>query len=127
MSKSAISITTSDYLEEKHILVDGKDWLIKLPGAGTELRISQSQRRMKLLDKKINDGSATEEDYDLYDKLENNTLTVFENMFNDGTPENESVRQWVQDTPMGVIMAAFEEIKKQAEENKKADDGGQTS
>jgi hypothetical protein len=127
MSKSAISITTSDYLEEKHVLVDGRDWVIKLPGAGTELRISQAQRRMKLLDKKINDGSASEEDYDLYDKLENNTITVFENMFNDGTTENESVKQWIQETPMGVIMAAFEEIKKQAEENKKADDGGTTS
>lgn len=116
MSKGAISITTSDYLEEKHIMVDGKDWLIKLPGAGTELRISQAQRRIKLLDKMIEDGSATKEDFDKYDELENQTLELFNNMFNDGTPENTSVHEWVANTPMVVILAAFEEIKKQAGE-----------
>lgn len=117
----SISITTSDYLEEKHILVDGNDWIIKLPGAGSELRLSQSNRRMKLLDKKIEDGTATEADFDLYDKLENNTIDMFKNMLNDQTTDNKSVIDWIENTPLAVINASFEEIKKQAEDNKKSE------
>lgn len=124
MPKPAISITTSDYLEEKYIQVDGKDWKIKLPGAGAEMRISQATRRMEFLDKKIKNGTAEEKDLDLYDKLEAGTLEIFEEMFNDGTEENQSVKDWVRNTPMPVILAAFDEIKRQAEENKKADQPG---
>jgi len=116
MTNGPISITTSDYLEQKNILVDGNSWTIKLPGAGTELRISQSQRRIKLLDKKIEDGSATEADFDLYDKLENGTIELFQNMFNDGTETNQTVIEWVETTPLAVIVAAFESIKSQAQE-----------
>lgn len=110
-----LTINTGNYLQDKHILVDGKDWTVKLPGAGTELKLSQSKRRIKLLDKKIENGTATEEDYDLYDELEDMTLKTFESMFNDGTEDNKSVVDWVRNTPLIVIMAAFEEIKKQAE------------
>lgn len=118
----SISIKTADYLQEKHIEVDGNDWTIRLPGAGSELRLSQANRRIKLLDKKIADGTAKESDFDQYDRLENLTLEMFEKMFNDGTTENKTVKDWVRNTPLVVIMAAFEEIKKQAESKKEDGD-----
>jgi hypothetical protein len=119
----AIKITTSDYLKDKHVLVDGNDWTIKLPGAGTELRMSQSQRRMKLLDRKIENGSATDDDLDLYDKLENESMDMFYQMFNDGSETNKSVKEWIISTPLSVIMAAFKEIKRQSEDKEVAEDG----
>lgn len=116
MAKQAISIDTSKYLDNTRVVIDGNDWGIKLPGAGTELRLSQAQRRIKLLDKKINDGTAQEADYDLYDKLENQSIDLFAKVFNDGTDDNASVRAWIEDTPMSVIMATFEDIKEQAQD-----------
>lgn len=114
MPKPAININTKDYLGETRVIVNGNDWEIKLPGAGTELRLSQSQRRIKLLDKKMNDDTATEADYDLYDKLENQSIAIFTDMFRDGTDSNQSVKDWVEATPLAVIMASFEDIKEQA-------------
>ena len=127
MSKQAININTSQYLGETRVIVDGQDWEIKLPGAGTELRLSQAQRRIKLLDKKIENDTAIEADYDLYDKLENQSISIFTNMFKDGSEDNAAVKEWVESTPLAVIMASFEEIKEQAQngglEQDKAVDG----
>ncbi|HUH57784.1 MAG TPA: hypothetical protein VL020_04650 [Pseudomonadales bacterium] len=127
MSKQAININTSQYLGETRVIVDGQDWEIKLPGAGTELRLSQAQRRIKLLDKKIENDTAVEADYDLYDKLENQSISIFTNMFKDGSEDNAAVKEWVESTPLAVIMASFEEIKEQAQngglEEDKAVDG----
>lgn len=127
MSKAAINIDTSKYLGETRVIVDGQDWRIYLPGAGTELRLSQAQRRIKLLDKKMADDTAVEADYDLYDKLENQSIAIFTDMFKDGSEDNAAVKAWVEATPLAVIMASFEDIKEQAQngglEEDKAVDG----
>lgn len=125
----AITINTSKYMGEKRVVIDGNDWKVTLPGAGEELRMSQAQRRIKLLDKKIEDGSATEADYDLYDKLEADMLQRFVDMFNDGSKDNKTVKDWVNNTPFAIIAASFEEVKKQSEENgaEQPDNGQQTS
>lgn len=110
-------IRTDKYQKEKKILMDGKEWIMRLPGAGDELALAQAQRRVKLLDKKIEDGTATEVDYDLYDKLENRTVEMFTKVFIDGSKDNEGVRKWLYDTPLVIIYEIFEDIKKQAEDN----------
>ena len=113
----AITISTKDYLKPRKVLVDGMEWDLQMIGAGSELAMSQSQRRIKLLDQKIANDTATEEDFDLYDKLERQFFAMFENIFNDGTATNASVKKWVADTPTSVILLVFEDIKKQVDEN----------
>lgn len=112
-------IKTSDYVKTYDILVDGNSWTMKAPGAGDELAMSQATRRAKLLEKKIEDGSAVESDFDLYDKLESKIFSMFEKIFNDGTSENTSVKNWVSATPISVINDIFEDIKKQIGKNGK--------
>jgi hypothetical protein len=94
--------------------IDGNIWSINLPGAGTELMLSQAQRRIKQLDRKVESGNATDEDLDEYDRLELTFYNLFRNMLSDGTEENASVHKWIDETPMAVIAQVFEEIKEQA-------------
>lgn len=114
MAKHAIRIDTSKYMGERRVFIDDKDWLIKVPGIGTEFKVNQAQRRIKLLDKKIADGTATEADYDQYDQLEKNSIAMFYDMFSDGTEDNASVKQWVNATSMSVLLMVFEDIQKQS-------------
>lgn len=111
-------IKTSNYVKSKKILVDGNTWTMTVPGAGDELALSQAQRRMKMLQSKLESGTATESDYDLMDKLESRTYDMFVKIFKDETKDNSQVKEWVNATPLEVIGAIFQDIKKQAEENK---------
>jgi len=113
----SISINTKDFMKPRVVNVDGMDWNLKMIGAGSELAMSQAQRRIKLLDTKIANDTATEADFDLYDKLEQQFFIMFQNIFNDGTPDNASVKKWVSDTPTSIIILAFEDIKRQVELN----------
>jgi hypothetical protein len=117
-----VKISTSKYKQNGKVDIDGKIWSVKLPGAGTELRLSQAQRRLKVLDKKIESDNATEEDLDRYDGYEKTVYDVFFNMFEDTTKDNSEVKAWIEDTPLAIIMLAFEDIKNQAN-----DDGQNTS
>jgi hypothetical protein len=110
-------IKTNNYVKAKKILVDGNEWTMVAPGAGSELALSQAQRRAKLLDTKIEAGTAVESDYDLYDALEKKMMDIFKAIFKDGTQGNSQVNAWLESTPMAVIYAIMEDIKKQAEEN----------
>lgn len=106
-------IKTSNYIKSKKILVDGKEWELRPPGAGDELALNQGKRRAERLEQKIKDGTATDEDYDTYDRIENNMYTIFGRMFKDQTPDNSEVDAWLKTTPMVVVMAMLEDMSKQ--------------
>jgi hypothetical protein len=114
-------IKTSDYTKVYDIEVDGEHWQMKSPGAGDELIMGQAQRRMKLLNAKIDNGTATSEDLDLYDELEKSMFDLVTKIFKDTTPDNHNVKKWVLNTPMQVIIKAIESIKTQVQ--KEADNG----
>lgn len=109
-------VDTSKYVKEGKVEVDGNLWTVRLPGANTEMKLSRYQRRSKLLQKKVDNGTATEEDLDKYDMMEDFYFEFFKNIFSDGTEDNKSVHDWVDNTPISIIMQAFEDIKKQAAE-----------
>jgi hypothetical protein len=109
-------IKTSNYVSSKKILIDGQEWTMTAPGAGDELALGQAKRRSEMIQKKIESGTAVEEDYDLYEKLEDRMFKIFIKLFRDSTPDNSQVTAWVNSTPLGVIYAIMEDIKKQAEE-----------
>lgn len=134
-----IKISTSDYNKEGKVEVDGKIWSVKLPGAGSELRLSQTFRSSKLygarianLDKKIDDGTVTDEELDKYEEYvfkyeesEKEILDFFVSVFKDDTKDNSEVKLWVEETPTAIIQLAFESIKGQA--NGGSDDKKETS
>lgn len=116
-------IKTSNYVQSKKILIDDKEWTMSAPGAGDELVLGQAKRRAELVQKKIDAGTAVDEDYNTYDRLENKMFEVFSKIFQDKTEDNSEVKGWLDSTPMVVIYAIVEDIKKQAE----AKDGTQVS
>lgn len=114
-------IKTSNYIKTQKILVDGKEWTMHPPGAGDELALAQGKRRAERLEKKVKDGSASDEDLDTYDRIENNMYNIFRKMFKDNTEDNSEVNDWLNATPMVVIMAILEDIQKQAIEKKESE------
>lgn len=122
----AISISTNKYKKQGKVEIDGHTWDIKLPGAGTELKLSQAQRRIKLLAKKDEEGTATEADLDKYDHYEEMIYKMFQEMFQDGTKDNSEVKKWLDETPLSFVYMAFEEIKKQSAEGEGESDGSET-
>lgn len=108
-------IQTGKYVKPKKILVDDMEWTMFAPGAGDELAMGQANRRIQLLDKKIKDGTAEEKDYDKYDELENRIYDIFLKVFKDSTDDNSEVAAWIKETPMTVLYAVMEDIKKQTE------------
>lgn len=110
----AYEIKTTDYAKPKPVLIDGMDWTIRMPGAGDEMALGQIQRRQEFLQKKIEAGTATEQDLDLYDSLEERAFNMFAKVFSDGSKDNASVNEWIKATPMAVIYKVLEEIKEQA-------------
>lgn len=119
-----VKISTNKYTKQGKVDIDGKIWSVKLPGAGTELKMSQAQRRLSVLERKVEAGEATEEDLDRYDAYEKTIYDVFFNMFKDDTKDNSEVKAWINETPMAIIMMAFEDIKNQANGD---DDGKETT
>lgn len=120
-------IKTSDYTKTFKVKVDGNEWTVKRFGAGYELSLSQATRRLKLIGKRIESETASEEDYDTYDKLEKRIVSIFGDIFHDGTETNASVKKWVEETPSDVLMKIFEDITKQLytkDETEAVEDGG---
>lgn len=123
-----IKISTSKYVTKGKVSIDGNIWDLKLPGAATEMRLSQAFResksyaaRLKMLEGKIDKGQATMDELDMFDeyskKMDDNEKSVIEffiGIFNDGTPDNSEVRAWVNAHPMDVIQKAFDDVKAQA-------------
>lgn len=128
-----IKISTNGYIDRGKVDVDGNIWDVVLPGAGTELRFSQASRACKLyeariamLDKKIDNGTITEQELDNYEqysaKYEENEAViykVFQQTFKDTTKDNSEVKKWINETPTMIIMMAFEGVKGQANDNGK--------
>lgn len=110
----AIKISTGKYKKEGKVEVDGQLWTVKLPGAATELRLNQAQRRLTVLDKKVQDGTITEPELDRYDEYEATVYGTFRSIFQDSTEDNAEVNKWIDETPLGIIVMALEDIKKQA-------------
>jgi hypothetical protein len=112
-----INIDTKEYIGEKRVIIDGNDWLVKLPGAGTDLAISQKQRRATFLENKIKSGKYDEKDLDLLDEIETYLVNTMKKMFSDGTPDNASVEKWFDETPSVLIFKVFDDIKRKAQES----------
>jgi ASC-1-like (ASCH) protein len=114
MATEPIKINTGKYNKQGKVDVDGKIWTVKLPGAGTEMRLSQAQRRLTMLDQKVENKTATEEDLDKYDSYELVVYETFKNMFKDNTKNNSEVSKWVEETPLAIMVQVFEDLKEQA-------------
>lgn len=112
-----IKIVTSKYNKDGQVDIDGHIWTVKLPGAATELRLNQAQRRLQVIQKKIDKGDATEEDLDRYDEYEKTVYDAFRLMLRDTTEDNSEVNAWIDETPLVVIMLVFEDMKAQANGN----------
>lgn len=124
-----LKINTSKYTKSGKVDIDGNIWTVNLPGAGTELRFSQASRaaklygsRIALLDRKIDSETITEAELDNYEeyskKYEENEgilYAVFQQTFDDGTPDNKTVKKWIDETPTAIIMMSFEDVKNKAE------------
>jgi hypothetical protein len=120
-----IKISTSKYTKQGKVEIDGHVWTVKLPGAGTELRMSQLEReqrtceaRLKNLETIIDKGNATDLQIDQYEELSQKSAelseqsnSIFHQTFNDGTDDNESVKAWLHDTPTAVIYLTFQDVK----------------
>lgn len=113
-----IKINTSQYTREGKVDIDGNIWSIRLPGAASDLRMSQQQRRLKVLEKKVESGDATDEDLDRCDRIELELYDDLKKIFNDGTKDNASVIKWMDGTPLAVIIKVIEDIKEQADGRK---------
>ena len=109
-----IKISTGKYNKQGKVDIDGHIWTVSLPGASTELRLNQAQRRLTMLDRKVKDGSITEEELDKYDEFEKTIYDTFLNIFQDDTEENAEVTKWVNETPLAIIVMALEDIKASA-------------
>lgn len=109
-------IDTKQYVTEGKVQIDGMIWSVILPGAGKELEISKAQRRIKLYENKVESGNFNEEDLDKLDALEDYFYNFFKGIFKDDTQDNAQVNKWVDETPLGIILKAFEDIKSQAAE-----------
>ena len=107
-------IDTSKYTKEGKVEVDGKIWSVVLPGAGTELKLSKAIRRQEFLAKKLEKGDATEADLDKLDEIEDFIMSVYTGLFKDDTADNSDVTEWMNSTPLAIIVQAFEDIKEQA-------------
>lgn len=116
-----IKISTGKYRKAGKVNIDGHLWTVKLPGAATEMKMMQAQRRLTLLETKVQAGTATEEDLDKYDEYESTVYNIFKNMFTDDTQDNSSVKQWVDETPLAIIVQVFEDIKEQANGDGRSD------
>ena len=111
MATEPIKINTGKYNKQGKVDVDGKIWTVKLPGAGTEMRLSQAQRRLTMLDQKVENKTATEEDLDSYELV---VYETFKSMFKDNTKNNSEVSKWVEETPLAIMVQVFEDLKEQA-------------
>jgi hypothetical protein len=144
----ALKISTSKYIKQGKVDVDGNIWDVIIPGAGTELRFSQASRLCRLYAARISNlekvfdavdaddsKSMSEEDLSRYEEyIENyrqNEQIIYEilqNTFKDGTDGNKTVKQWINDTPMVVITKAFEDLKAQTSKaNESTDEQPTTS
>lgn len=110
-------LDTSKYVTDGKVEVDGKIWEVVLPGAGTELKMTKMRRRTDFLSKKVENGTATEEDLDRLDAMEDEFFNFFKGIFKDSTDDNSEVNEWIEKTPMALIMQAIEDIREQANED----------
>lgn len=137
-----LSLSSGKYKKSGKISIDGMIWDVKLPGANSELRLSQVQReskmleaRMKLLTDKIDSGSFDEKDLQLYEKTslsmaecEKFMVDFFLSYFADSTDDNREVKKWLNETPLAIIFQQFEDIRDQANgDNGNGQDQSQSS
>lgn len=109
-------IKTSKYVKPLKVNIDGNDWTMITPGAGTEIRMGQIQRRITILDKKIKDETATDEDLDKYDEYEKQSFEYLLAIFKDGTEDNASVAKWLKSIPLSVANEIILDINTQKNE-----------
>src|SRR6478736_6129595 len=116
MSQEYKVVDTGNLKKSGKVMVDGMLWTVTLPGAGMELKVSKVQRRIKLLEKNIKNEEYDEKDLDQYDEYEDFMYNFFKGIFKDETEDNSQVNTWIDDTPLEIIIQAFEDIKEQAKD-----------
>lgn len=108
----SLSINTKDYVKGKKVQIDGMDWEYFAPGAGMTLDLSKASRKSEELQKKVNDGTATEADRIEQEKLVELVFEFYNSALKDGTKDNKQVKKWLRDTPMEVVSLVLQEIQK---------------
>lgn len=125
-------IKTDKFKSDRKVLIDGMEISFVAPGAGSQLTFSQNERRLKFLEKKLEAGTADldqmQKDIEQMEQLEDKMLGFFASVMRDGTDDNHKVKAWLQETPLGIIQAAFTEMQEQFKQTDtmKEGDAGQT-
>jgi len=115
VDKDYTKVNTSTFLRHGKVMIDDMLWTVTLPSAKQTLKISKNKRRAKQLEQKIENNTATDDEYKELDDIEDFFFYGLQGMFKDGTKDNSQVEKWMNETPMPIIMAVFEDIQKQAE------------
>lgn len=79
-----LEINTNTLKSRKKVLIDGQEYVVRKLGAGEELSLSQSMRRLNKLQQKELEGNLTEKEQDEVSQLAKNTLDILTGTFNDG-------------------------------------------
>lgn len=119
-------IKTAKFIKIKKVLIDGKEFNIRAAGAGEELALSQGQRRLEYIENIIKAGKATLEDIEKAEEIEARQLSILKSLFSDGTEDNKTANEFIENTPLSMLYAVLDEIKKQSEGNSEAS-GDQTA
>lgn len=124
-------IKTDKFKKERKVLIDGIEATVQQVGAGTQLTLSQTERRLELINRKLKAGYSDleqmERDISQAEKLEDKMFDFFNQVIRDGSEDNATIKAWIDHTPLEVIQATFEEMQKQFKENDaKVGDGTET-
>lgn len=113
-----VKIDTKRYAKiDPKVDIDGNIWSIHMPGAGKSMEYTKLQRLAKVLYRKVESNTHTEDDAKRLDEIEDWTIEFFLGVFRDDTPDNADVRKWLEETPAPFIMQAFEDVQEQAKKN----------
>lgn len=108
------------------VKIDDMTVLFTPLGAGTDLSLSQKQRRSEFLTKKIEalqNSAKTDEDFGVVEKaieelekIDKEVEAVIRKMFNGVGDDKEKVEKWLKETSIYSLLAYIEEIGKQTKD-----------
>lgn len=112
-----LDINTAKYNKTRRVKIDGIEMEFKAPGAGSELAFSQRNRRLEHLQKKLDNGTATDADIDKMDALESSVMDFFNKIIVGVDGNDKAVRAWLDSTPIALIEQVFKDIQNQVEQD----------
>lgn len=86
-----IEIATKKLTTRKKVLIDGHEYTVRKLGAGDELAISQILRQLEKLQEKARKGALTSKDEDLFTELQEKSLKIYADTFDDGGDGSKSL------------------------------------